>query len=167
MRRHLLERTQLLPLEITTVFSFFQDPHNLALITPPWLNFRVKRLSDASVEQGTRIEYVIKWFGLPMNWESLIDRYEPDVCFADRMLKGPYRSWYHLHSFEPVSGGVEMNDRVEYEMPLGLFGDVAHFMMVKRQLRAIFDYRASKIPALLVRKQMVTPGTGLPSANRS
>jgi len=48
------------------VFSFFQNPRNLALITPPWLNFRVKQLSDAEVKQGTRIQYDIRWLGLPM-----------------------------------------------------------------------------------------------------
>jgi len=42
-----------------------------------------------------------------------------------------------------------MNDRVEYEMPLGMFGNIAHFFAVKRQLRAIFDYRARRIPELL------------------
>ncbi len=157
MTIQVLERTQLVPREIPAVFSFFRDPHNLALITPPWLNFRVRELSDASVRQGTRIGYTIKWLRLPMKWDSLIDRYEEDVCFADRMIRGPYRSWHHLHHFESVSGGVAMTDRVEYEMPLGLFGDLAHSMRVKRQLQAIFEYRAHKIPQLLRKVQRVAP----------
>ena len=157
MTIHVLERTQLVPRENPAVFSFFRDPHNLALITPPWLNFRVRELSDASVRQGTTIGYTIKWLGLPMKWDSLIDRYEEDVCFADRMIRGPFRSWHHLHHFAPVSGGVEMTDRVEYEMPLGLLGDLAHSMMVKRQLQSIFEYRARRIPELLRKDQRVAP----------
>jgi ligand-binding SRPBCC domain-containing protein len=146
-----LERTQLIPLEMPRVFSFFEDPRNLAQITPPWLNFRVEQMSESRVRPGTTIKYIIRWYGLPMKWTSLIDRYEQGVCFADRMLQGPYRSWYHMHTFESVSGGVEMNDRVEYEMPLGMLGNIAHAALVKRQLRAIFDYRTRRILQLLPR----------------
>ncbi|UCD24685.1 MAG: SRPBCC family protein, partial [Gemmatimonadota bacterium] len=146
-------------------FSFFKDPHNLSLITPSWLNFRVRHLSDQTVKQGTRISYRISWLGFSMKWESLIDRYEEEVCFADRMIRGPYRSWYHLHSFRSVADGVEMIDRVEYEMPLGPLGNIAHSVMVKRQLQAIFDYRARRIPELLGAEPGVAPGTGLPGAH--
>ncbi len=52
-------------------------------------------------------------------------------------------------SFRSVPRGVEMTDRVEYELPLGPLGDIAHSLMVERQLRAIFDYRARRIPEIL------------------
>jgi len=84
-----------------------------------------------------------------MRWATLIDRYEEGVCFADRMIRGPYRSWYHLHSFRSVARGVEMTDWVEYELPMGPLGEFAHSIMVKRQLRAIFDYRARRVPEIL------------------
>ncbi len=101
MTLHIIERSQVIPLRLPAVFSFFQDPHNLTLITPPWLNFRVRSFPDKIVKEGTRISYTIRWLGLPMKWESLIDRYEEEVCFADRMIRGPYRSWYHLTVFAP------------------------------------------------------------------
>lgn len=167
MTLHVLERSQLIPLEMPTVFSFFQDPHNLALITPAWLNFRVRRVSDKTLREGTRISYTIRWLGLPMRWESLIDHYEKDVCFADRMIRGPYTSWYHLHSFRSFVRGVEIADRVEYELPMGWLGDIAHCVMVKRQLRAIFDYRARRIVEILTPQAKVTPGDKPPGATPS
>jgi ligand-binding SRPBCC domain-containing protein len=63
------------------------------------------------------------------------------------MLEGPYRSWYHLHVFTPVAHGVEMYDRVEYEMPFGPLGSAAHRLLVRRQLDAIFDFRARAVSA--------------------
>jgi hypothetical protein len=47
--------------------------------------------------------------------------------------------------FTRVVDGVEMHDRVEYEMPLGPLGRIAHWLVVRRQLAAIFDIRARAI----------------------
>ena len=34
-----------------------------------------------------------------------------------------------------------MDDHVEYELPFGLLGRIAHRLLVRRQLEQIFDYR--------------------------
>jgi len=144
-KRFVLSRTQVVPADLDGVFAFFKDPSNLAEITPPWLNFQVQWASDSVVREGTRIRYGIRWLGLPMRWESRIDRYVENVCFADEMVVGPYRSWYHLHSFRPVPEGVQVSDRVEYALPFGPMGLVAHAVVVRRQLEGIFDYRTRRI----------------------
>lgn len=149
MSKHTLLRTQIIPGQLDSVFKFFENPNNLALITPRWLNFRVDSSTDEVVKQGTRIRYTIRWLGLPMRWESLIAKYEKDSEFTDQMLRGPYKSWYHTHSFTQVPEGVRMCDRVEYELPLGWLGSVAHALMVRRQLNAIFNYRTKRIAELL------------------
>jgi ligand-binding SRPBCC domain-containing protein len=148
MSRHVLERSQIIPGEPDTVFAFFKDPLNLEEITPPWLGFRITYVSDREVRQGTRIEYRLKWQGIPMGWTTLISEYEENVRFADTMTRGPYRLWHHVHTFEPVSEGVLMRDRVEYELPLGPLGDLAHALLIRRQLNGIFDYRRERIAAL-------------------
>jgi ligand-binding SRPBCC domain-containing protein len=147
-KRFVLSRTQIVPADLDDVFAFFQNPRNLAEITPSWLNFQVQWASDAAVREGTRIRYRIRWLGLPMRWESRIDRFVSNVCFADEMVVGPYKSWYHLHTFRPVVEGVQVSDRVEYALPLGPMGLAAHAIMVRRQLDAIFDYRARRISAI-------------------
>lgn len=141
MKLHLLERTQVVPGDLAVVFDFFKDAGNLALITPPWLNFQVREATDATVREGTRISYRIRWFGLPMSWVSVIEEYRERQRFADRMLVGPYAHWFHVHTFRPVSGGVEVGDRVEYALPLGWAGEAAHRVVVRRQLDGIFAYR--------------------------
>jgi ligand-binding SRPBCC domain-containing protein len=149
MSKYTLHRTQVIPGQLDSVFGFFEDPTNLALITPSWLNFRVVSATADVVKQGTRIRYAIRWLGLPMRWESLIASYDKNSEFADQMLKGPYKSWYHTHQFRQVPGGVEMSDRVEYELPLGWLGSIAHSLIVSRQLDAIFNYRTKRITELL------------------
>jgi ligand-binding SRPBCC domain-containing protein len=148
MAKYVLKRMQLIPGDLASVFHFFEDPHNLRQITPRWLYFRVVSSTDESVRLGTEIQYRIHWFGFPMKWESRITAYEKDVMFADSMIAGPYKSWVHTHRFREVPGGVEMKDCVEYRMPLGLLGALAHSVIVRRQLNAIFDFRARQISNL-------------------
>jgi ligand-binding SRPBCC domain-containing protein len=67
---------------------------------------------------------------------------EPPLRFVDVQLRGPYALWEHTHTFEPLGErAVLIADRVRYAMPLGLLGEAAHAVFVKRDLEQIFDYR--------------------------
>jgi ligand-binding SRPBCC domain-containing protein len=154
-----LTRTTHIAGDIDHVFGFFKDPHNLEAITPPWLRFRITSASDPVVREGTRIRYRLSLHGLPMSWESRITEFVEDSHFADEQLRGPYRRWYHRHRFREVAGGVEMIDEVEYQLPFGVLGRVVHWLMVRRQLDAIFDYRGAIIKTLLGDAPRVMSGT--------
>ena len=128
------------PVPIETAFAVFENPHNLARITPPELGFRVLT-PNLEMRNGAEIDYTIRWLGLPMRWKTLITGYDPPLGFTDEQAKGPYSIWRHRHSFEAVDGGTRVIDDVEYVLPLGVLGRVAHAVMVGRQLRGIFEYR--------------------------
>lgn len=145
---HTLRRTTFLPGELADVFAFFGNPRNLETITPPWLGFRITSASDQTVRQGTRIRYRLKLHGIPMSWESRITEYEVNSHFADEQITGPYARWYHRHSFRTVAGGVEMTDEVDYRLPFGPLGRFVHWLIVRHQLRSIFDYRTQVIASL-------------------
>lgn len=142
---HRLTRTTVLSGALTDVFAFFRNPRNLESITPPWLGFRITRLSDDTVRAGSRIGYRLSLHGIPISWESRIAEYVEGSHFADEQIAGPYSFWYHRHVFRAVPGGVEMTDDVEYRLPFGPVGCLVHWLVVRRQLRQIFDYRATAI----------------------
>jgi ligand-binding SRPBCC domain-containing protein len=50
-----------------------------------------------------------------------------------------------------VSEQTLMRDRVEYELPFGVLGQIAHRLVVARQLRQLFDYRAAKVSKLFAK----------------
>lgn len=141
----LLERSTLIPAPLSRVFPFFADPGNLALITPPGMGFRIVSAPDRPIRGGDRIEYRIRILGVPLRWVTHITFVEEGRGFADEQERGPYRSWLHTHTFEETPAGVLMRDRVQYQMPLGPLGTLAHALYVGRQLRRIFDYRAQVI----------------------
>jgi ligand-binding SRPBCC domain-containing protein len=137
-----LERIQLIPVPREELFAFFEDPRNLGEITPLEMGFDILRMDELPIRPGFRIKYRIKVFGVPVTWVSKISEYEPSVRFVDVQTKGPYAHWRHEHSFEDAEGGTLMRDRVQYRLPFGILGSAVHGLLVARQLRYIFDYRA-------------------------
>jgi ligand-binding SRPBCC domain-containing protein len=147
MRDHLyvLERSQLISAQRDGLFSFFEDPGNLARITPERMGFEITALENLPMQRGTKIEYRIRPLGAPQRWVTEIVEYRPPSEFVDVQTKGPYRYWRHRHTFDNVDGGTLMRDRVQYQMPLGPIGRLAHFLFVSQILRDIFDYREKVI----------------------
>lgn len=141
-----LEREQLVPAPRDRVFAFFADPRNLSAITPPWIKFEIIQLESLPLAGGTIQEYRIRWLRLPLRWESLIAEFYEGRTFTDVQTRGPYAYWRHEHTFEDLADGATlMRDRVQYALPLGAVGLIAHELLVRRQLGEIFDYRAEVI----------------------
>lgn len=141
---------------VDEVFSVFQDPYNLAKITPPSLGFRVTSKHNVVMRKGTEIEYSIRWLGIPLKWKTVIAEYKPPLEFLDQQAKGPFALWRHGHTFVPTPDGVRVCDRVDYALPLGALGRIAHAFVVARQLRAIFRYRQAKLDELFGGATVVT-----------
>jgi ligand-binding SRPBCC domain-containing protein len=140
MKVHVFECDMLAPLSIRDTFSVFENPYNLAKITPPWLHFKILT-PNLKMRKGAEIRYSLAWMRLPMHWKTRITEYEPPFLFVDEMEKGPYSLWRHRHTFRPSEKGTVISDHVEYALPFGLLGTMAHTLMVRRQVEEIFLYR--------------------------
>jgi ligand-binding SRPBCC domain-containing protein len=149
MRTHLLERSQRLVRPPEEVFPFFADALNLQAITPAWLHFRVLTPEPLTMAVGTLLEYRLRLHGLPLRWLTRIEVWEPPVRFVDVQVRGPYRLWHHTHTFAPAGDGTLMGDRVRYALPLGPLGEVAHAVVVRRDLDRIFAFRHAVVRARL------------------
>lgn len=133
------------PLPLDRVFAFFEDPSNLARITPPNLGFVVQTPGPIEMRKGAVIDYTMRWLGIPVKWRTLITEYQPGKCFVDEQTRGPYQLWRHRHDFKSVDGTSLISDRVEYQLPMGVFGRLAHGLILGRQLKGIFAYRQRAI----------------------
>lgn len=145
----LIDRAQLAPLPLDEAFAFYADVANLQTITPPWLRFRILTPSPIVVGEGTLIDYRLALHGVPIRWRTRIERWEPARCFVDRQIQGPFALWEHTHTFEEQPGGTLIRDRVEYRMPFGALGRLAHRLLIGRDLERIFDYRRTAVTELL------------------
>lgn len=149
MSQHRFSREQVIPRPLEDVFAFFSDAANLQAITPPWLHFRIVTPRPIVMRPGTLIEYEIRWRVIRIRWVTEIRKWAPPHAFTDVQLKGPYRRWEHTHRFQAVPGGTCVTDEVHYALPLGPLGGLVHAIRVRRDLQAIFDYRALRIAEIL------------------
>ena len=149
MRIYKLNCAMLTEKSIDETFAVFEDPYNLAKITPPWLSFLVTSKDHVTMRKGAEIQYRIRWLGLPLHWKTLITDYEPPFWFVDEQASGPYSLWRHHHTFAPSADGTLVQDEVQYALPLGPLGVAAHRLLIGRQLIGIFQFRQRALKVLL------------------
>ena len=120
------------------MFDFFADACNLSKITPPWLQFQVLTPPPIEMRIGALIDYRLKLHGVPIRWRTRIADWDPPYRFADEQVRGPYRRWYHVHTFDEVDGQTVAGDVVEYSAPGGA---LVNWLLVQRDVERIFTYR--------------------------
>ena len=94
---------------------------------------------------------VVAWSGIgPAGFTDtmVITEWEPPHRFADVQLKGPYKLWHHEHRFTAEGSGTRISDEVQYALPFGPFGLIAHQLKVKKDVEAIFEYRKDVVAGL-------------------
>lgn len=138
---HQIHRHAVLPVPLERVYPFFADAGNLVRLTPPELRFRFVTPLPIEMKEGALIDYRLRLFGVPFGWRTRIDAWEPGLSFVDRQVRGPFKRWVHTHHFAAVSGGTEMIDRVDWELPVQPIGEIAR-PLVRAQLERIFDFRS-------------------------
>ena len=141
--RYQLHTTQQLNCDLATAWKFFSSPHNLSRITPKEMNFVVKTENAVDeIYEGMQIGYTVSpVLSVPLKWITIITQVDYQKSFTDFQKKGPYKYWNHQHEFIANEQGVLMKDRVDYELPFGFLGTIAHKIFVQKKLSSIFDYR--------------------------
>jgi ligand-binding SRPBCC domain-containing protein len=138
-----LHTTQKIPASIEQVWDFISSPANLKKITPEYMGFNItSKLLSPNMYPGMIISYKVSpVFGIKMTWVTEITQVKEIEYFVDEQRIGPYSMWHHEHKIEPIEGGVLMTDIVSYKPPFGIFGSIANSVLIKKQLKEIFDFR--------------------------
>ncbi len=155
--RYELRTRTLIDAPLDQTFAFFSKPANLGVITPTAMRFSIQGQAPPMATDA-RIDYRIRVGPVPVRWRTHIARWEPGRYFADVQENGPYRFWWHEHTFRADGARTVMEDRVYYTPPLGLLGRVANRVFIRSTLRKIFQYRFDVIRL----RFGVSPGEGRP-----
>lgn len=84
MKTYQLIREQHLPIEPEIAWTFFSNPSNLRLITPPWLDFNITCELPDTIYAGLIITYRIRPVaGIGVPWVSEISQVNPNNFFVD------------------------------------------------------------------------------------
>lgn len=168
---------QWLPQPVEAVFAFFADPDNLPKLTPAWQKARIEEasvippprsaISGSAVKAagaGSRLTLSFRPFPyLPfrVRWVAEIADFVWNDYFRDRQVSGPFAYWDHTHRLRAVDReGLNVTlvvDDVEYEMPFGPLGKLAHSLFLRRQIQHAFAFRQRKIAKIFAQVRPEAP----------
>ena len=142
-RKHTFQN---LPITCDQAWDFLCDPNNLKTITPDYMGFEILSGAEKKMYAGQIIQYIVTpVMGIPTKWVTEITHVKEGEYFVDEQRFGPYALWHHKHFIRPIENGVEMEDIIDYKIPFGTLGRLAHPIIVKPKLNEIFDYRKKKL----------------------
>ncbi|MBT8252720.1 MAG: SRPBCC family protein [Flavobacteriaceae bacterium] len=149
MKIYTLHKKQNLPITVDQAWSFLSNPANLKTITPDYMSFDILSGADRPMYPGQIIQYIVTPIGgIKTKWVTEITHVKDGKYFVDEQRFGPYALWHHKHFINPIEGGVEMEDIIDYKVPFGWLGQLFQPVLVKPKLEEIFNYRKGKLEEL-------------------
>ncbi|SNR14262.1 SRPBCC family protein [Tenacibaculum jejuense] len=146
MKIYRLQKKQNLPITVEKAWEFLSDPKNLKEITPDYMGFNILSGADRPMYSGQIIQYIVTpILGIKTKWVTEITHVRHQKYFVDEQRFGPYALWHHKHFIKEIDGGIEMEDIIDYKIPLGILGQMVHPFLVKPKLEEIFSYRQTKL----------------------
>lgn len=156
------EKVTRLPVPARRAFDWHLHPGAFERLTPPW--DPTKLLAFEGVRDGEKVmlRVIAPW---PRKWVAIHEDFIDGVQFKDRQARGPFPKWVHGHRFEPApatasddpralpsgsAGECLMRDSIQYRLPFGPLGVIAHALFMKRQINAMFDHRHATLFSDLV-----------------
>ena len=149
MKIYTLHKKQKLPISLEKAWEFLSSPKNLKTITPDYMSFNILSGAEKPMFAGQIIQYIVTpILGIKTKWVTEITHVKEGEYFVDEQRFGPYALWHHKHFIKEIDGGVEMEDIIDYKVPMGILGQIVHPILAKPKLEEIFAYRQKKLIAL-------------------
>ena len=146
MKIYTFHRKQKLPISVEKAWEFLSNPANLKTITLEYMSFDILSGNEKPMYAGQIIQYIVTpILGIKTKWVTEITHVKKNEYFVDEQRFGPYALWHHKHFINEIEGGVEMEDIIDYKIPMGLLGQLAHPILVKPKLEEIFAYRQTRL----------------------
>jgi len=146
MKIYRLASKQNLPISKKEAWEFLSNPKNLKTITPEYMSFDILSVADRPMFAGQIIQYIVTpLLGIKTKWVTEITHVVEGEYFVDEQRFGPYALWHHKHFIKEIPGGVEMEDIIDYKVPMGILGQLVHPFIVKPKLDEIFEFRRKKL----------------------
>lgn len=131
-----------MPASADAVYAWHAEPEALTRLTPPWENAHVIEQTGGIAQVGSRVKIRVRVGPITQVWTAEHTACEPGRMFQDTMISGPFRRWVHTHLFIPDGPNSSwLEDRVEYEFPLGWLGKVVGGAYTRRRLSRMFEFR--------------------------
>lgn len=134
------------PLE--AVFSFHENPGNLALLLADLPGFRMLHHAR-SIRKGNTTWFevrVARILPVVLGFRHVL--YEPPHRFGERLIHGPFSEFTHVHEFHPDEWGTLVRDVIEIRLPWWYGGEFVMRSLVAPLIARTFRLRQAAIMRL-------------------
>lgn len=134
-------RTVALPASAQAVFDWHEAPGAFNRLTPPREPVQVIS-HTGGIRDGARVCLRVGPWPFRLRWDLEHVDYQPGRSFTDRQVRGPFRSWTHVHRIVPTGpDSCVLEDAIEYEMRGGAVGKWLGVLLMQPKLERLFGYR--------------------------
>lgn len=129
-----------IPTSAAAAFVWHERPGAFERLSPPWQTVTV--LDKRGGIRDGRVVLQLGTAPLSIRWVLEHRDFIEGVQFRDVQVKGPFRRWEHTHKIvEDGPSACMLEDRIEYEVPLGRVGGVIANAVIEKELARLFRYR--------------------------
>jgi uncharacterized protein len=144
-----------MPVSARALFDWHARRGAFERLTPAWQRSRVLSRTGG-ITDGSRVEVEVPILHGLIHQRMLMEHgnYVEGSGFTDTQIEGPFSRWTHTHRMVPVSETSSiLEDRIDYELPLGLPGELGGGWFVRNQLEQLFKFRHERTKIDLERHQ--------------
>lgn len=120
-------------------FAWHTRPGAFERFNPPWRPVRIVQAPKALTD-GNTVHIKVPLIGpFGVSWRLIHKDYHEGAQFCDEQVRGPFRSWKHLHRFIPEGeSSCRMRDEIFFTPPCGM-GFLTP--LITKELTRLFRYR--------------------------
>jgi ligand-binding SRPBCC domain-containing protein len=89
------------------------------------------------IKLGESVTWRARHFGIWFKMTSKITSLVSNESFIDEMVKGPFKSIKHTHTFEAQNGGTLMTDVFQFQSPFGILGFIVDRLILAAYLKKL------------------------------
>ena len=112
-----------------------------ARLSPPWE--KMESISEPiDLSPGGRRTIKMQVGPINMKWVAEHTDLIEGELFSDRMVRGPFKRWWHTHRLSEEDGVTIIRDEVSYDLPFGFIGRLFGSRYVRKMITNLFTSRA-------------------------
>jgi len=126
------------------IWNWYNSKGAFRRIMPEWEG--IIPMNAGVLENDDETIFKVRIGPIRQTWVAKHHSVMPGETFADRMVKGPFGAWNHVHRFESTGDGkTTIYDDVEYKLPLHFLTGWSAGITVLPRMRQMFKYRSTRV----------------------
>lgn len=126
---------------VTVVFNLARSIDLHKISTAHTNEEAIAGVTSGLISMGESVTWRARHFGVQQLLTSRVTAFNEPVFFTDEMVAGAFKSFKHDHIFKQEDATVVMTDVFKYTSPLGVLGQLADVLFLKKYMTRLLTER--------------------------